>query len=80
MIFPSFFDITFTITFSSTGDAESMWSTIKSKETNLLAKVIGTPIVLLIYLGAAGSIVWLDFFYGLAVATFIPNIIIKLLA
>jgi len=66
--------------FPSTGDARSMWSTIKSKETNLLAKVIGTPIVLLIYLGAAGSIVWLDFFYGIAVVTFIPDIIIKLLA
>jgi hypothetical protein len=66
--------------FPSTGDAKSMWSAIKSKETNFLAKVFGAPIVLLIYIGAAGSVIWLDFAYGIAVAAFIPNVIIKILA
>lgn len=66
--------------FPSTGDAKSMWHTIKSKETPILAKILGTPIVALIYIGAFGSFVWLDFFYGLAVAAFLPNLITRLLA
>ncbi len=66
--------------FPSTGDAASMWEAIKSKETNLLTKIFAAPIVLLIYIGAVGSIVWLDLAYGIAVATFIPNMIIKMLA
>lgn len=66
--------------FPSTGDAKSIWQAIKSKETPLIAKIIGAPIVLLIYIGAAGSVIWLDLAYGIVVVTFLPNLIIKLLA
>lgn len=66
--------------FPSTGDAKSMLQEIKSKETPILAKVLGYPIVLLIYIGAIGSVVWLDLVYGIAVAAIIPNLIISLLA
>ncbi|SKC82976.1 metalloprotease family protein [Maledivibacter halophilus] len=65
--------------FPSTGDAKSIWEAIKSKETNIFAKIIGTPIVGLIYLGALGSVAWLDLFYAMAVALLIPNLIINLL-
>lgn len=66
--------------FPSTGDAKSIWSSIRQKETSLLVKIIGTPIVGLIYLCAVGSIVWLDLIYGIGVAIFIPNILIFMLA
>lgn len=66
--------------FPSTGDAASMWESIKSKDTHIIAKIVGAPIVLLIYIGAAGSVIWLDAVYGIAVATFVPNLIIKVLA
>lgn len=66
--------------FPSTGDAKSMWTAIKSKETPILGKIFGAPIVILIYIGALGSIVWLDLIYGMAVVAFIPNMIIKMLA
>lgn len=66
--------------FPSTGDAKSLWNSVMKKETPLLAKIFAAPIVILIYIGAAGSIVWLDFFYGAAAATFIPNLIIHILA
>ncbi|NLK95331.1 MAG: DUF3267 domain-containing protein [Clostridiales bacterium] len=66
--------------FPSTGDAKSMWKAIKDPETKIITKIIGAPIVLLIYLGAAGSVVWLDLFYGIGVCTFLPNLIVNLLA
>ncbi|WP_055669281.1 metalloprotease family protein [Desnuesiella massiliensis] len=66
--------------FPSTGDAKSLWKTVKDKETPIIAKLFIAPIVLLIYIGALGSVVWLDLIYGVAVATFIPNLIINILA
>jgi len=38
------------------------------------------PLVGLIYLCAIGSVVWLDFLYGMAVALLIPNILVSLIA
>lgn len=66
--------------FPSTGDAKNMWSSLKRKETPILARIIGAPIVLLIYVGAFGSYVWLDFIYGIGVAAFLPNLITRILA
>jgi hypothetical protein len=50
--------------FPSTGDAKSMWSSIWSKNSSCLAKLIGTPLVGIIFIGAFGSIFWLDLVYG----------------
>ncbi|MEQ8155237.1 MAG: metalloprotease family protein [Clostridiaceae bacterium] len=66
--------------FPSTGDAKSLWDAVKDKETPLIAKIFAVPVVLLIYIGAMGSVIWLDLIYGVAVAAFIPNLIIKMLA
>ena len=66
--------------FPSTGNAKNIWQSIKSEETSLLTKIIGTPIVMLIYIGAAGSVIWLDLIYGVAVVMFIPNMIVRILA
>ncbi len=53
--------------FPSTGDAKSIWTAIKHKEAPLAAKLVGSPLVGLIFLGAAGSVVWLDLIYGVGV-------------
>ena len=66
--------------FPSTGDAKSIWSSITSPDTSIWTKLIGFPIVGLIYLGALGSMIWLDFFYGVAVANLIPLIVVTLLS
>ncbi len=66
--------------FPSTGDAKSIWSSVRSKKTSIWSKIIATPIVGLIYVGAVGSVFWLDFLYGLGVAMFIPKLLIKIFA
>ena len=66
--------------FPSTGDANVIWETIKQKETPLWLKIIGFPVVGLIYIGSVGSFFWLDLLYGMAIAIGLPNLIISLLA
>lgn len=63
--------------FPSTGDAASLWQHINSRETPLLTRIIVTPLIGLIYLGALGSFFWLDAIYGFAVAVGLPWLIIK---
>lgn len=66
--------------FPSTGDAKNIWVAIKGNETPLLAKIVFTPVVGLIYICALGSVVWLDLIFGVAVALFLPQILVMLLA
>lgn len=64
--------------FPSTGDAKTIWDIIKEKETGIGLKLIGFPIVLIIYIGALLSVVWFDLFYGIAVAMVLPNLLIRM--
>jgi len=66
--------------FPSTQDASGIWDAIKGENTTFILKLLVVPIVGLIYICAAGSVVWLDLIYGIGVAMFIPSLIIKLLA
>jgi hypothetical protein len=66
--------------FPSTGDAKSIWAAVRSAETPLVAKIVAAPIVGLIGLGAVGSVVWLDLFYGVGMALLIPNLLISMMA
>lgn len=66
--------------FPSTTDASNIWAAIKNEQTSMVIKVIATPAVGLIYLGALGSVFWLDLIYGVLVAVLIPNVIIGMLA
>lgn len=66
--------------FPSTGDAAVIWKEIKKEDTKPLTKLIGYPVVGLIYLGSLGSMIWLDLVYGVAVAIGIPSLIIHWLA
>ncbi len=63
--------------FPSTGDASTLWNAVMSDEnSNLLTKIIVTPIVGFIYLGAFGSLFWLDAIYGVAVAYGLPKLLV----
>jgi hypothetical protein len=66
--------------FPSTGDADAIWQHIKDKGTSIWVKILGYPIVGLIYLGALGSFIWLDLIYGIGIAVGLPNLIVALLA
>lgn len=63
--------------FPSIGDAESLkQSVIKNDEVSLIFKIITFPIIGLIYIGALGSMVWLDLFYAVIVSMISSNLII----
>jgi hypothetical protein len=63
--------------FPSRGDAGVMVSNIlKNKEVSIFAKILAAPVIGLIYLGALGSVVWLDFIYAAAVAMVIPRFLL----
>jgi hypothetical protein len=61
--------------FPSTGDAKSIWATVSAKDAPMSARLVGTPLVGLIYLGALGSIFWLDLLYGFGVVYGIPYLL-----
>jgi len=65
--------------FPSRGDANVIWETMKEGSTPIWVKIIGYPVVGLIYLGALGSFFWLDLLYGVGVAVGLPNLLIYLL-
>jgi hypothetical protein len=64
--------------FPSTGDANVIWRALNDKDTNWLVKIVGYPIVGIIYLGALGSFFWLDLLYGYGVAVWLPKLIISM--
>ena len=53
--------------FPSTGDARSIWHAVWSKGSPISARLIGSPLVVVIFAGAIGSIFWLDALYGIGV-------------
>lgn len=63
--------------FPSTGDASSLWAGLKQPSTSWLLRVIAFPVVGIIYLGAALSVVWFDAIYGGLVCFGLPAFLIK---
>lgn len=64
--------------FPSTGDASNLYETvIKNKKVMLPVKIIVMPIIGIIYIGAIGSVFWLDFFYAIGIGMLIPNLIVN---
>ena len=62
--------------FPSTGDAKSMAASIlKNKEVNIFAKIVAAPFIGLIYIGAFGSMFWLDLIYAVAMSMVLPNML-----
>jgi len=64
--------------FPSTGDAQSILTAIKDPGTKLLTKIVGYPLIGLIYIGSIGRFIWLDLVYGIAIAVGLPNLIIAI--
>lgn len=61
--------------FPSTGDAGVLVSNIlKNKDVNIFIRILVAPFVGLIYLGAIGSMFWLDLGYALLVAFILPKL------
>jgi hypothetical protein len=63
--------------FPSTGDAQSIWHALWTKGAPITARIIGSPLVAIIYLGALGSIFWLDALYGAGVVLGIPKLLFE---
>jgi len=66
--------------FPSRGDANSIWQMLQESDTPWWVKLVGYPVIGLIYIGAIGSFMWLDLIYGIAIAVGLPNLIIWLFA
>lgn len=65
--------------FPSTVDAKSIWDMLKESDTPLYLKIVGYPIVSLIYLGALGSVIWIDFIYAIFICTIFPKLMFSLI-
>jgi hypothetical protein len=62
--------------FPSTGDANSIWRRIWSRGSPMLSRIVGTPLVAIIYLGALGSFFWLDLAYGIGISWVLPQLLL----
>lgn len=66
--------------FPSTGDAKAMvQSILKNPDVNLAVKVVTAPVIGLVYLGALGSMMWLDLIYAVFMAMVLPNLVLLLI-
>jgi len=62
--------------FPSTGDAKILVANIlKNKDVNIFIRILVAPFVGFTYLGAMGSVVWLDLGYAILVAFMLPRFI-----
>jgi hypothetical protein len=59
--------------FPSTRDASSIWHALWAEKAPGTARLVGTPLVGLIFVGAIGSVFWLDLAYGVGVALALPR-------
>jgi hypothetical protein len=64
--------------FPSSGDADSLWDEVRSREVGFCAKLLLVPVVALIRLTGIGSRVWLDLLYA-AVVVAVPPVIVAAL-
>ncbi len=63
--------------FPSSGDASVMVKQIlKNKNVGIIPKILAAPFILLVYIGAIGSVFWLDAIYAAAVAMLLPNLLV----
>lgn len=66
--------------FPSTGDAKVVVQAIlKNPDVNLAVKVVTAPVIGLVYLGALGSMMWLDLIYAVFMAMVLPNLVLLLI-
>jgi hypothetical protein len=62
--------------FPSTGDASSLWQSIKAPTTGWGLRLLATPVCGLIFLGAMLSVVWFDALYAVAICFGTPHLLV----
>jgi Putative zincin peptidase len=62
----------------STGDAKSLWQSVKGPGVSSVVRFMAAPIIGIIYLAVLGRIFWLDLIYGIAVAVGIPTLLVAI--
>lgn len=65
-----------THSFPSSADARGIWRAIWGRGVSFSARLIGTPLVGCLLLGAFGSFFWLDLAYGIVVTLVLPRMIL----
>jgi hypothetical protein len=58
--------------FPSVGDARGIWGTVRDRTCPIMVKMAAIPIAGFIYLGALGSMFWLDLVYAVGVTIGVP--------
>jgi hypothetical protein len=51
---------------------------LKNRNVGIIPKILAAPFIALVYIGALGSIFWLDAIYAAAVALILPNLLVNL--
>lgn len=64
----------------SRGDARSMWAAVAGQKASIFAKLSVAPLVGLIFILTAGSVVWLDLFFGVGVCIALPEVLVRMLS
>jgi Putative zincin peptidase len=62
----------------STGDAKSLWQSVKTPGISPLVRFIVAPVVGIIYLATIGRFFWLDLIYGIGVAIGLPTLVVAI--
>lgn len=60
-------------------DGQSMWKAVSGNKAPLIAKIVASPIIAIVYLMSWGSMIWLDAVYGIIVCFLGPSMFYKLL-
>jgi hypothetical protein len=66
--------------FPSTGDASSLWSSVRDPEASWLLRIVGFPVIAIIWLGSLLSVIWFDAMYAAGVCFAIPAAIVAMVA
>ncbi len=62
----------------STGDAKSLWQSMKGAGVSSVVRFMVAPVVGIIYLAALGRVFWLDLIYGIGVAVGLPTLLVAI--
>ena len=63
--------------FPTVEDAKYARDVATARETPLLTKLLFGPLSWAVYLGALGSLYWLDVVYGIAVVVLVPQLLMR---
>jgi Putative zincin peptidase len=62
----------------STGDAKSLWQSVKGPDVSSVVRFLVAPIVGTIYVASLARMFWLDLIYGVGVAIGLPTLLVAI--